>query len=219
MKQINNDTKEMIELYLDAAKNLYGVIKLSKLLSIYNSQNEPISEEQFLDIIETIDCSRKHYDFVGEDEFYENVDKVAPIERDLVAEYILFDIEDDPSYYYETKEEQIGKPYYIPEKAKLLKYADEFYYEKTLSFISLRAFFRNQPCLTKKQADELAEDIYSSANVYKTDLEAVINLTTYVFNFDDRTLDEFVPLYMDMFHDTRLHIHCGHTFNEIVKLI
>lgn len=213
MALLNDETKKLLERYLDSACNLYGIIKLSKLLSIYNSQNEPITEEEFLSFIDEINLENKHYDFIGEDEFYEDIDEVAPLERDLIAEYIIMD--DALSYYYDVKESQRGKPYYTPEKTKFLKYADEFYHEKTLSFITLRAFFRNQPSLTKENADSIVEDIYGSANVYKKDIGKVVNLISYFFKFDNNTLDEFIPLYVDMFDDIRLHINCGHTTNEI----
>lgn len=216
MALLNDETKKLLERYCDSACNLYGIIKLSKLLSIYNSQNEPITEEEFLSFIEEIDLEHKHYDFIGEDEFYEDIDEVPALERDLIAEYFIMD--DDMSYYYNVKKGQRGKSYYVPEKAKLLKYEDEFYHEKTLSFISLRAFFRNQPSLTKEFADGIVEDIYGSANVYGRDIDDVINLISFVFQFNDSTLDEFIPLYMEMYDDIRLHINCGYTTNEIHKM-
>lgn len=216
INQLNNNAKALLERYLAAANNLYGIVPLSKILSIYNSQNEPISDEEFLNYIDEIDLSDKHYDIVGEDEFFNDVGVVAPIERDLIAEYLIID--DDLSYYYDVKEGQLGKPYYVPEKSKLLKYEDEFYHEKTLSFISLRAFFRNQSSLTKERADEITEDIYGSANVFNGDVASVVHLIERIFEFDKSTLEEFIPLYIEMFNDTRLHCNCGYTPNEMLKL-
>ena len=217
MKQLNKETRILLERYLDAASNLYGIIRLSKLLSIYNSQNEPITEKAFLDFIEEIDVNEKFYDFIGEDEFYDDIDMVTPIERDLVAKYLVID--DDLSLYDEVKKGQVGKPYYVPEKAKLLKYEDEFYHEKTLSFISLRAFFRNQSSLTKEIADEITEDIYNSANVFNGDVARVVHLIEHMFEFDNSTLEEFITLYIDMYNDTKLHINCGYSPKEMCELI
>ncbi|MBQ1991457.1 MAG: hypothetical protein II233_01585 [Clostridia bacterium] len=98
MALLNDETKKLLERYCDSACNLYGIIKLSKLLSIYNSQNEPITEEEFLSFIEEIDLEHKHYDFIGEDEFYEDIDEVPALERDLIAEYFIMD--DDMSYHH-----------------------------------------------------------------------------------------------------------------------
>lgn len=212
---ISKDTKMLIERYLDAACNLYAIVPLSVILSIYNSQNEPISEKDFLNIIDKIDLNNKYYDFIGEDEFYDDVDKTAPIERDLIAEHLLID--EYFKNYYRMKDEQFGKDYYIPEKEQFLKYEDEYYHEKTLSFISLRAFFRSQSNLTKERADELTEDIYGMTNVCNGEIASVIKLIEKLklFEFTDDAINEFALLYIDMYNDTRLHFNRGFTPREM----
>ena len=216
--KLSDDTKHLLNRYFDAAVNLYGIISLRKLLEIYNMQNETIDKETFLSFIDTIDLSRKFFDIVGEDEFYDDVDETLPIDRDIVAEYLLQD--EDFYGYFSVKEGQSGKPYYIPDKKQFLKYADEYYHEKTLSFISLRAFFRNQSELTKDRADEIADDIYGMANPLDGDIESVINMIEdmHMFHFNTYTVKEFCSLYTEMYNDTRLHINCGHTPNELHKM-
>ena len=218
--KLTSETKALLERYFDAASNLYGIIPLNKLLKIYNSQNEPISEDDFLSFVDEIDLDHKFYFIVSEDEYYEDVDATTPINRDLVAEYILIDEDiDDAEFYYKIKENQYGKPYYVPDKEKLLKYEDESYHEKTLSFISLRAFFRNQSNLTKETADSLTESVYVCANVYEGSIDEVIKLLDFMdYNLTEAALREFVPLYTDMYNDTRLHYNCGYTPNEMLKL-
>ena len=212
---ISKETKILIERYLDAADNLYAIVPLSKILSIYNSQNEPISVKDFLNIIDNIDLKYKHYDFIGEDEFYDDVCKPSPIDRDLVTEYLLVDNEG----YYRMKEEQFGKDYYVPDKEQFLKYEDEYYHEKTLSFMSLRAFFRSQPNLTKERADEITEEIYGMANALDGEIASVINIVENLklFEFTYDTLNEFVQLYADMYNDTRLHFNRGFTPREMYE--
>lgn len=216
MKELNKETEILLEKYCNAVCNLYGIIPLSKLLEIYNSQNQPLSKEEFLNYIRALDLDGKFFVFVADDEIIEDTTKVSSLNYDLVAEYLICvgDLED----YYDTKIEQANKPYYVPEKAKLLKYEDQFYFEKTLSYISLRAFFRNQSSLTKEVADSIAEDIHGSADVYKYDVDGMVDLIKCRFKFTQATLDEFMPLYFDMFNDIRLHIHRGHTTNEIEEL-
>ena len=216
MSHLNKETKLLLERYFNSASNLYGIIRLSKILEIYNSQNEPISEDDFLNFIDEIEDNEKHYYFIGEEEFFNDVAPISPIERDLVAEYLVID--DDYSYYYDVKDEQLGKPYYIPEKSKFLLYENEEYHEKTLSFISLRAFFRNQASLSKENADEIVEDICCMSNVYNGNIKDIVHALDYCFSFTKSLLKEFIPLYEDMFNDTRLHIHCGHTPNEILEI-
>lgn len=217
MKELNKETAILLEKYCNSVCNLYGIIPLSKLLEIYNSQNQPLSKEEFLNYIRALDLDGKFFVFVADDEIIEDATKVSSLNYDLVAEYLICvgDLED----YYDTKIEQANVPYYIPEKSKLLKYEDEFYHEKSLSYISLRAFFRNQPSLTKEVADDITENIYGSADVYKCDAEAMVDLIKHQFEFTQATLDEFMPLYLDMFNDIRLHIYRGHTTNEMEELL
>ena len=216
--KLSDETKQILNRYFDAAANLYGIISLRKLLEIYNTQNEPIREEDFLAFADEIDFAQKFFDIVGEDEFYDDVDETRPIDCDIVAEYLLQD--EDFDGYYTTKESQFGKPYYIPDKKQFLKYENEYYHEKTLSFITLRAFFRNQPNLAKDRADEIADDIYGMANPLDGDIESVINMieNLNMFHFNNFTYKEFIALYTDMYNDTRLHINCGHTPNELYKM-
>lgn len=216
--KLSDEIKKLLNRYFDAAVNLYGIIALKKLLEIYNMQNQPIDEDVFLEFVDTLDLPRKFFDIVGEDEFYDDADETLPIDRDLVAEYLLQD--EDFEGYYHIKEGQLGKPYYIPNKKQFLKYEDEYYHEKTLSYISLRAFFRNQPNSTKECADEIADDIYGMANPLDGEIESVVSMIEdlNMFHFNTYTLKEFCALYTDMYNDTRLHINCGHTPNEMYDL-
>lgn len=212
------ETKELVERYLDAANNLYGIIPLSKVLSIYNSQNEPLSEEDFLTIVEEIMKKHKYFYVLGEDEFFDDVENTPPIERDVISEYLLIVDEDD---YYEMKKKQSGKPYYIPDKKQFLKYEVEDYHEKTLSFISFRAFIRNIPDITKETADEITEDIYLTSRVNGPDTEdALYHITRRNENmFSQSKMPEFISLLNDMYNETRLHANRGFTPREIIQIM
>lgn len=214
---ISEETKALVEDYLDAAGNLYGIIPLSKILSIYNSQNDPLTEDEFLSIVDEIIKKRKFFSIVAEDEFYDDVEKTKPINRELVAEYVLTIDDDD---YYSLKDKQYGKPYYVPEKSQFLKYKDEYYHEKTLSFISLRAFLRNRSGFSKEEADYLAEDLYGMADVNEGDVaEAVKYIQQRTKDhFSESDIRDFIPLFLEMFNDTRLHVNRGFTTNEIKAL-
>ena len=49
---LSKETQDLLYRYFAAAANLYGVIEIGKLLKIYNSQNEPVSKEDFLSFVE-----------------------------------------------------------------------------------------------------------------------------------------------------------------------
>lgn len=103
--KLSDEIKKLLNRYFDAAANLYGIISLKKLLEIYNMQNEPIEEKAFLEFVDTMDLSHKFFDIVSEDEFYDDVAETLPIDRNLVAEYLLQD--EDFEGYYHIKE---GRP-------------------------------------------------------------------------------------------------------------
>ena len=219
MGTLTKETTELLERYFDAAANLYGIITLSKLLHIYNSQNEPITEEEISEFADTFDLSKKFYYIVSEEEMDDNVEDTKPMDREIVAEYLVMDYGDDELTYYYVKEEQAGKEYYVPKKEKLLRYEEDAYFEKTLSFISLRAFFRNLPGMDKERADMVAENLELDAQLGEGDIgNAMDTLSRFQVKLNDRQMDEFASLFYDMFMDSRLHIHRGHSTREILSI-
>ncbi len=97
-----------------------------------------------------------------------------------------------------------------------MKYADEFYFEKTLEFITLRAFLRNQKYLTKGRADEIAYEIQLRSCIDDSNIEFRIYESERLrLKFDSSNYDEFVDLCIDVDRNTRKHMYCGHTHNEI----
>lgn len=212
---ILKDAKELLLRYCRAAINLYGMIPLSDFLKIYNSQNEPIEEDVFLEFIDNIDYSNEYFDIIGDDEVYEDVEHTPPMKRNLCAEYLY--IFDEFDAYCELQEEQFGKSYYIPEKEKFLKYEDEFYHEKTLEFISLRAFLRNQSNLSKETADEIAEEIYGTLSFDFNDIDtAIADAERIGFKANNQNeIVEFEELIFELSKTVRNHRNCGHTIKEM----
>lgn len=217
-KLLTNETEQLLKRYMAAAAKLYGIIPLNKLLSIYNSQNDPISEEQFLSFIDSFDFSHEIFDLVSDDEVFEDEPKTLPMNRNLAAQH--FYIFGNFDEYCEVLEQQQGKPYYIPEKEKFLKYEDQFYFEKSLEFISLRAYIRNQPYLTKERADEIAEEILlcmAEENTVDSIDYAIADAERMGLKVKNHQIyDELSELCHDVMMNTRKHIHRGHTAVEIV---
>lgn len=212
--ELSKETNRLLDQYFDAAANLYGIIPLHILLKIYNSQNEPISEEAFLKFVDNIDFDIKHYLVIGEEDVFPDKPKTEPMKRDLVTEYLyILDFDE----YLDVKEEQFGKPYYIPDKKQLLKHTYELYFEKTLEFIELRAFLRSLPYIEKENADNLAVDIQMMISLDRGDCYGAVNeaLSMGVDLENKSTEREFIRLCHNMSMNTRMHIHCGHTPSEI----
>ena len=212
---MTDEIKILFEDYFRAAVNLYGIISLSKLLDIYNSQNEPITESEFREFAENIDLSDKSYDIIGQ----ENIDKKAPetdlMKKELVAEYLYIDGWDE---YWEISELQKGTDYYIPKKERFLRYKDEFFHEKSMEFIDVRAFLRNLPYLSKEQADTIAEDMEFMLQMDREDdiMPAVSQAVDLGFKDKDKIkLQEFCGLLMDLNDNVRKHCYRGHTKKEV----
>ena len=58
---LSKEIQDLLYRYFAAAANLYGVIEIGKLLKIYNSQNEPVSEEDFLSFVENMNFKGKYF--------------------------------------------------------------------------------------------------------------------------------------------------------------
>lgn len=106
---------------------------------------------------------------------------------------------------------------YVPDKEKLLKYEDDCYFEKTLEFISLRAFLRNLTYLSKGRADDIAEGIQLCAVINNGDINSIIRSALHLgVNLDNKQIyDEFIKLVTGVINHTRMHINCGHTPDEL----
>lgn len=169
---IDKELEKSVSDYCNAAANLYYCISARKLLEIYNSQNKPMSEEKFSEILESLLAQKQFFDFFSADEIENGVHDDTPIiEKELLSEhlYCLGDFAD----YFELKAATRGLPYHILEKEQFLKYADEFYVEKTPDFISLRAYFRSIPSLTRVESDDLAHETIDTMRLFDRDSEYV----------------------------------------------
>ena len=225
---MTDEVKQLLEDYFSATANLYGIIPLWKFLEIYNSQNEPITEEEFKKFVEDFDFEGKFYDIIGEDEVFDKDEPTPLMMYDLTAEYLdeVFD-KDEPTplmmydltaeYLYadgsfdefiDMRDFQTMFEYYVPKKEKLLRYKDDFFYEKSLEFIDLRAFLRNLPYLTKEQADNIAEDVHLDLCMMKPDednWEYVVGWAVQ-HGFKDKETDNLEKF---------LNWFCGHTASEV----
>lgn len=214
---LSKETTRLLYQYFDAAANLYGIIPLRTLLRIYNSQNEPISKEDFVKFVDSIYLDTKYYYIFATEEAFNDISEIDTIDKNLVAEYLCMY---DYSEYFDMLELQMGKEYYIPDKKQFLKYADDCYFEKTLEFISLRAFLRNQPNLTKEKADILADDIQLIISLEKGSFTpAIQRASQFGLDFDNASIrSEFSKLCDDLCNHTRMHMHCGHTPAELYNI-
>ncbi len=214
---LSEERIELLRQYFEAANNFYQLIPLKRLLRIINSQNsEHYSEEDFLNYAEITQCERHFFDILGEDELFEGVQESKPIYRLLVHESLL-EFDD----YMELYSEKEGRPYYVPEKDKLLAYADEYYIEHTPQYLAMCDFFR--PMLKNKD-DEALEEIMSeilfiikSENSDPYEAQDMLSVTFKTISINQRKMPEFVSLYCDLHNNTRLPCLNCFTPNEWIE--
>ncbi|MCJ8014670.1 SEC-C domain-containing protein [Paenibacillus sp. KQZ6P-2] len=186
--------------YIAAAAHLYGVIKLDKLVHIFNSQNsEAVTEEELSkyagEMIERGQNVLLH-DGVLFNGFVANgadADKLAELAQDLDS-----------------------KPFYIPEKEELLRYADLSYFEMTPQLAELKGFVLNNMTKDQELVEYLIDDI-QLACMNKSSMQELIN------QFENRKISFKTPVHAqrvisllaEVYNSTRMWANGGHTLVEM----
>ena len=210
---ISQDVFRNIHSYFDAAGNLYARISLRKLFEIYNDQNPPVSQENFLEAAYLIAHEPNHCTIVQRNLYHDEVPRSEPLDQELIAEY-LYAIDDDE--YYELEQAQEGKPWYIPAREEFLKYADDYYHEETPQVLALTNFLRNTQRKFHCPPQEIADEVQGllKIDVQLTDIVDDVHRLGVRFK-DQQDFQIFVRLCLNLSHHTRRHIHRGHTPAEM----
>lgn len=210
---LSEETVGQLHAYFDACANFYGLLPLAKVLEIYNQQNTPLTPEAFYAFAEIARHARHGFEILAADELYGDGPPVSPEAREIIAEYLLV-VEEDVA---EMRILQHGKPYYIPEREELLRYADGLYFEKTPAFLALRDYLRAQMRLSPKKADEIAEEMQIHAAMNESDMDYILGDAKRMgARFGkEAQVGGFMTRYIAMANETRMHIHRGHTPGEM----
>lgn len=158
-----------------------------------------------------------YYGIFGKNEILGDNTVSAPLDRELVEES-LYAIDSDD--YREVAAQQKGKPYYIPPKEELLKYADDGYFEQTRQSRALRDFLRHRHGMTKAKAVEFVEELQLFASDGEMDFQFVMDdMTRMGLKFqNDEELSDFVKLYADLSNHSRMPINRGYTPEELTGM-
>lgn len=189
-------SKKIID-YIISLTNLYGLIHKDKVVEIYNMQND----EQISKIgdIETAELNKNfvydHWDYFVHESIIESDD---------------FD---------DQLKQSKNKPFYIPKQEELLKYRDDFYFEKNKQYMELLNYVKNIFFNGDEQkADYLCDDIQLICQM-GFDIQEVFDL----FNIkgvefkDEKQLNEVMQLLMELANHTRIWENNGHTPDELFE--
>jgi uncharacterized protein YchJ len=189
-------SKKIID-YIISLTNLYGLIHKDKVVEIYNMQNE----EQISDI-GNVDIAEINKNFVYDHEDY--------FVHETIMEFDTFD---------KQLRESKNKPYYIPDKEELLKYRDDFYFERNIQYKKLLNYVKNNFFNgDEEKAEYLCEDIHGTCQ-FGFDIHEVFDLfNVRNVNFtDEKQVNEVMQLVTELSNNVRLWENNGHTPHEIFE--
>ncbi|PZE19326.1 YecA family protein [Paenibacillus xerothermodurans] len=193
------DRLQLILQYINASANLYGICPLAKVIEIFNIQNErPLTEAELYGAYTKITSRARTWYF----------------ERgNVINDYFGYEAEDEMELLLEQVKD---KPYYIPDKQELLKYADSGYFEKTPQLNRLQEYVSQHLCKDETLVDDLVDDIQLACSM-EDSLDAIIyEFQRRSISFTKREqLQAILPLIMDVYNHTRIWSNRGHTPAEL----
>lgn len=208
------ETINTIHDYFTAASNLYGIIPVKKLMEIYNQQNAPVSQEDFLAVTEVIRHEHNYFAILGTECFYENAPCSAPEDREVVLEY-LYCCDDEA--YYELIESQCGKPFAILPKGEFLRFADPFYYPPIPEAKNMLTYLQKKKFVPSISAQDVLDEI--TTHIYMDDpldyLFAELERFGLLFR-SKKEIDQFMERYVPLNNRSRKLSNRGNTSEELV---
>ncbi len=188
--------------YILAMTNLYGAFSSNLPFEVYNQQNDKkMSFQEYTDITFRLEMRQQYfYIYHGH----------------IICEY--YELPEMEEKLEQMLRERKGKPFYIPEKNELLKYADNLYEFETPEFLLLRNFVHAELNLEGNKAENLLDDIRylcSMGEPIKSIMDEV-NRQEVVFEGMDQ-VNEFLQLVTELSNNTRLWVNGGHTPREMFE--
>lgn len=185
--------------YISACCNLYGMVHKRKLMEIYNQQN---TDEITLKEIEILQ---------------ENI----PLEVDeawIVAHkgyFVCSVILEHREFLYYLNEKE-NKPYYVPKKEDLLRYADDSYWEKNQEYHRLLNHLKVYYSLDPEKAKDVAGDAQLMCQ-FKFKMEQILDRMEQlgVVYQNDMDIEKTLHFIIQLKNNTRIWENNGHTPNEM----
>ena len=191
--------RKPLDLYAQAAVNLYAIIRLDEFVEIFNAQNE---EKTSADEVYTL--------------LLPNVRKSGwyGFYKDYIVHYFVLH---DFDWFQYFEQAQAGKPRYIPAKEQFLEYEwegyDEFNYWQDVCQYMLKTFSNNGHIL--EAFHELKD--YLTISIGVQELGEIIQKYNLGFEGAEKA-QEFFDKLMLAANNTRKWVNKGYTPNELRKL-
>ena len=188
---------DLIKQYILALTSLYGQVSVEVVTKVYNGQNE----EQ----IDFEDVESYLYEDLSEQYVYGYRDHFV---HEAITEHKEFK---------SLRKKKADKPYYIPDKEELLKYADMAYYEKPKQYHDLLKYAQNNFFNGDYEKAEMLTQNIRWECIDGIIIQRVFDIfNRFEINFkDEKQINEVLKLVMDLANNVRLWENNGHTPNEI----
>ena len=217
---LKDTTSRLLRKYFAAMANLYGIIPLPEAYKIAKHFSpRSFSEEEFFDFAEIARHEDGNYGVLGAENLYTDGRPSAPHDREIVNLDLMESVRTDKIAYYDTKEFQRGKAYYIPStKEEFLAYTDEFYIEATPEYTAFDRFLRARYAPKKNiiGVDFAVKMMFVLIRI-DVDMDTLMDkFAFYGFKLqggDD--IRRFGELYQNYVNHARLFSNCGYTPNEL----
>ncbi len=215
---LKDTTSRLLRKYFNAMAGLYGIIPLKKAWEIIHSQcQRAITEREFLAFAEIARHECEYFYILGDDELYVDGKLTDPFQREIICVEMFGMVED---LYFLTKKNQQGKPYYIPDKQELLRYADPFYVELTPEAENLRDFCINELKMDEREAGLFIltmDDKIRFLNPNPTDWLPDWEKMGISF-VNEKQLNDFLNRCQAMYNNGRMQCNRGHTPKEMWEM-
>ncbi|MDD2268366.1 MAG: hypothetical protein PHY15_02310 [Eubacteriales bacterium] len=189
-----------ITLYVKAAAEIYGVIAISKLAEIINSQNEyQVTEED----IEFVFNRGEHF-------FCCNYDK------NIIHESLM--INDDDEDYYNILTRQEDKPYKVPEKDEFLKYSDNDTIQVPEAFKKLRKYLVAEVEIMRDFAEEICDDLFIGINFNDEVENIIVEFSRRGIYPTDDQMECITKLYFECREKISLWENRGYSYEELNQM-
>lgn len=189
--------------YICALTNLYGHVSPGRVCEVYNQQND-----------ERLKFSEVELYIKNPNQQVEN--RYIYIYRGKFLEEIYYLFEDR---YKELIAKQKDKPYYIPAKNELLKYAELSYWEKPAEYQELETYiqmnyFSNNESMSENLANEIFEHIQMG---HINEAMKIFEHYEIIFN-DEKESGSVLYIIQRLHNNTRMKVNNGYTPLELSEI-
>lgn len=192
---------QLVNQYVNACMSLYGVCSTATVYEIYLSHNDsaqPLTPEEFAQTAGLLMSAQQSWYWEDGNFISEGVDGKEELEELL----------------------SLGlKPFYIPDKQKFLKYADDLYFDWTLQLESMKSYLLGSFPKHASLVEDLVDDIQLVCSMDESIDEVIYELERRGLEFNtEAQFDRFMKLVIEVKNNTRLWGNRGYTPNELRQL-